>query len=86
MARFILFRTISMIFVLFAISVLVFLIFFATPGVDPASVVKLAMPRSCNSAPLTAVMLIGVACTVEMRFSAVTIISSVVGPEASATD
>ena len=37
MARFILFRTASMIFVLFAISVLVFLIFFATPGVDPAA-------------------------------------------------
>ncbi len=37
MTRFILFRTASMIFVLFAISVLVFLIFFATPGVDPAA-------------------------------------------------
>ena len=37
MARFVLFRTASMIFVLFAISVLVFLIFFATPGVDPAA-------------------------------------------------
>jgi len=37
MARFILVRTASMIFVLFAISVLVFLIFFATPGVDPAA-------------------------------------------------
>ena len=37
MARFILFRTASMVFVLFAISVLVFLIFFATPGVDPAA-------------------------------------------------
>ena len=37
MARFILFRTASMILVLFAISVLVFLIFFATPGVDPAA-------------------------------------------------
>jgi peptide/nickel transport system permease protein len=37
MARFILIRTASMVFVLFAISVLVFLIFFATPGVDPAA-------------------------------------------------
>ncbi|MGZ4380961.1 MAG: ABC transporter permease [Gaiellaceae bacterium] len=37
MARFILLRTASMVFVLFAISVLVFLIFFATPGVDPAA-------------------------------------------------
>ncbi len=37
MTRFILFRFASMIFVLFAISVLVFLIFFATPGVDPAA-------------------------------------------------
>jgi peptide/nickel transport system permease protein len=37
MPRFILFRFASMIFVLFAISVLVFLIFFATPGVDPAA-------------------------------------------------
>ena len=37
MVRFILFRTASMVFVLFAISVLVFLIFFATPGVDPAA-------------------------------------------------
>jgi peptide/nickel transport system permease protein len=37
MARFIVFRTASMVFVLFAISVLVFLIFFATPGVDPAA-------------------------------------------------
>jgi len=37
MARFILLRTASMIFVLFAISVLVFVIFFATPGVDPAA-------------------------------------------------
>jgi len=37
MARFVLFRTASMVFVLFAISVLVFLIFFATPGVDPAA-------------------------------------------------
>ena len=37
MARFIVFRIVSMIFVLFAISVLVFLIFFATPGVDPAA-------------------------------------------------
>ena len=37
MARFALLRFASMVFVLFAISVLVFLIFFATPGVDPAA-------------------------------------------------
>src|SRR5215467_14854726 len=37
MLRFILRRFVSMIFVLFSISVLSFLIFFATPGVDPAA-------------------------------------------------
>ena len=37
MPRFVLFRFVSMLFVLFSISVLVFLIFFATPGVDPAA-------------------------------------------------
>ena len=37
MLRFIARRFVSMIFVLFSISVLSFLIFFATPGVDPAS-------------------------------------------------
>jgi peptide/nickel transport system permease protein len=37
MTRFVVFRFASMIFVLFSISVLVFLIFFATPGVDPAA-------------------------------------------------
>ena len=37
MTRFVLFRFASMLFVLFSISVLVFLIFFATPGVDPAA-------------------------------------------------
>jgi len=37
MPRFVLFRFASMLFVLFSISVLVFLIFFATPGVDPAA-------------------------------------------------
>ena len=30
-------RLVSMLFVMFSISVLVFLIFFATPGVDPAA-------------------------------------------------
>jgi peptide/nickel transport system permease protein len=35
--RFVLRRLVSTVFVLFAISVLVFLIFFATPGVDPAA-------------------------------------------------
>src|ERR1700751_986631 len=37
MARFILRRLVSTILVLFAISVVTFLIFFATPGVDPAA-------------------------------------------------
>ena len=37
MLRFVLRRMLSMVLVLFAISVLVFLIFFATPGVDPAA-------------------------------------------------
>jgi peptide/nickel transport system permease protein len=37
MIRFALKRFVSMIFVLFAISVMTFLIFFATPGVDPAA-------------------------------------------------
>jgi peptide/nickel transport system permease protein len=37
MARFLLRRSASMVFVLFSISVLVFLIFFATPSADPAA-------------------------------------------------
>src|SRR5213596_272395 len=37
MLRFFARRLVSMVFVLFSISVLVFLIFFATPGVDPAA-------------------------------------------------
>ena len=37
MLRFVLFRFVATVFVLFAISVLTFLIFFATPGVDPAA-------------------------------------------------
>lgn len=37
MLRFVVRRTLSMVLVLFAISVFVFLIFFATPGVDPAA-------------------------------------------------
>jgi peptide/nickel transport system permease protein len=36
-ARFLVRRTASLVFVLFSISVLVFLIFFATPGADPAA-------------------------------------------------
>jgi peptide/nickel transport system permease protein len=35
--RFVLYRLVATVFVLFAISVLTFLIFFATPGVDPAA-------------------------------------------------
>jgi len=37
MLRFVLRRTASLVFVLFSISVLVFLIFFATPGADPSA-------------------------------------------------
>src|SRR5512144_1295873 len=37
MVRFVARRSASMVFVLFSISVLVFLIFFATPGADPAA-------------------------------------------------
>lgn len=37
MARFLLRRAVSTVFVLFSISVLVFLVFFATPGSDPSS-------------------------------------------------
>ena len=37
MLRFVLWRMLSMVALMFAISVLVFLIFFATPGVDPAA-------------------------------------------------
>src|SRR5919197_5780535 len=37
MLAFVVRRVVSMVLVLFAISVLVFLIFFATPGVDPAA-------------------------------------------------
>ena len=37
MLRFVLWRMLAMVTVMFAISVLVFLIFFATPGVDPAA-------------------------------------------------
>ena len=37
MLRFAARRLVSMVLVLFSISVLVFLIFFATPGVDPAA-------------------------------------------------
>jgi peptide/nickel transport system permease protein len=45
-------RALSMIFVLFAISVLVFLIFFATPGVDPAARIA---GRNADPATLKAV-------------------------------
>ncbi len=37
MSAFVIRRLLSMVLVLFAISVLVFVIFFATPGVDPAA-------------------------------------------------
>jgi peptide/nickel transport system permease protein len=48
MVRFILKRLAATVLVLFAISVLVFLIFFATPGVDPAARIAAAAPaRPC---------------------------------------
>jgi peptide/nickel transport system permease protein len=52
MLRFVIRRFISMIFVLFSISVLVFLIFFATPGVDPAARIA---GRNADQATLEAV-------------------------------
>lgn len=54
MRSFIIRRLISAVLVLFAISVMVFLIFFATPGVDPAARIagRSATPRSSSrSAP-----------------------------------
>jgi peptide/nickel transport system permease protein len=50
--RFIARRLVSTVFVLFAISVIVFLIFFATPGVDPASRIA---GRNADPATLAAV-------------------------------
>jgi peptide/nickel transport system permease protein len=52
MVRFILKRTISAVLVLFAISVLVYVIFFATPGVNPAARIA---GRSASPATLKAV-------------------------------
>ena len=52
MLRFFAKRLVSMVFVLFAISVLSFLIFFATPGVDPAARIA---GRNADQATLRAV-------------------------------
>jgi peptide/nickel transport system permease protein len=52
MLRFAARRLVSMVLVLFSISVLVFLIFFATPGVDPAARIA---GRNANQATLQAV-------------------------------
>jgi peptide/nickel transport system permease protein len=52
MLRFVAKRLVSMVFVLFAISVLSFLIFFATPGVDPAARIA---GRNADQATLQAV-------------------------------
>jgi peptide/nickel transport system permease protein len=52
MMRFVLRRFVSMVFVLFSISVLSFLIFFATPGVDPAARIA---GRNADQATLRAV-------------------------------
>ena len=56
--------------------------FIEIPGVSAARAEKLTMPRAARSAPVTAVILMGVSCTVDVRFSAVTTISS--RPTASA--
>ena len=52
MLRFVARRLVSMVLVMFAISVLVFLIFFATPGVDPAARIA---GRNADQATLAAV-------------------------------
>ena len=52
MVRFVARRLVSMVFVLFSISVLSFLIFFATPGVDPAARIA---GRNADQATLRAV-------------------------------
>ena len=52
MVRFVARRLVSMVFVLFSISVLSFLIFFATPGVDPAARIA---GRNADQATLLAV-------------------------------
>lgn len=52
MLRFLARRLVSMVFVMFSISVLVFLIFFATPGVDPAARIA---GRNADQATLQAV-------------------------------
>ena len=52
MVRFVARRLVSMVLVMFAISVLVFLIFFATPGVDPAARIA---GRNADQATLAAV-------------------------------
>ena len=46
-----------------------------TPGTSWATEVRSVRPRACRSAPLSTVRLIGVFCTVDSRFSAVTTIS-----------
>jgi peptide/nickel transport system permease protein len=52
MLRFVAHRLVSMVLVLFSISVLVFLIFFATPGIDPAARIA---GRNADQATLQAV-------------------------------
>src|SRR6185312_9874783 len=52
MVMFVVRRLVSMVFVLFSISVLTFLIFFATPGVDPAARIA---GRNADQATLRAV-------------------------------
>src|SRR4051794_6723799 len=52
MLRFVVRRLLSMVLILFAISVLTFLIFFATPGVDPAARIA---GRNADQATLAAV-------------------------------
>src|ERR1700733_13316491 len=59
-------------------------LFSETPGVPCAKEAREATPRASKSLPLTAEMLIGVSCTVDARFDAVTTISSREAPALSA--
>ena len=51
------------------------LLLMETPGTDCTTELMSVMPRSPRSRPVSAVMLIGVSCTVDTRFCAVTTIS-----------
>ena len=67
MVSFIIRRFVSAILVLFAISVTVFLIFFATPGVDPAARIA---GRSASAATLAQVKAARLTADYDTRFGA----------------